>query len=97
MRAPHSGRGSPSARGGATAGGAASELCGSGHEAAAAGLGPGRLHAWAARRGLGRFPARVPRAAGGRSPCPASISNSRTLRLAAAGNTFCLASTLSSG
>nr|AAR24072.1 gamma-hydroxybutyrate receptor [Rattus norvegicus] len=65
--------------------------------AAAAGLGPGRLHAWAARRGLGRFPARVPRAAGGRSPCPASISNSRTLRLAAAGNTFCLASTLSSG
>lgn len=52
MRAPHSGRGGPRAGGGATAGGAAGSLCGLGHEATAAGLGPGRLQAWAARRGL---------------------------------------------
>lgn len=97
MRAPHSGCGGRSAGGGATAGGAAGELCGFGHETAATGLGPGLLHAWAALRGLGWSSARVPGVAGVRSPCPASTSNSRTLRSAAAGNTSCLASTLSSG
>lgn len=59
MRAPHSGCGGPSARGGAKAGGAAGSLCGLGHEAAAAGLGPGRLQVWAARRGLSPSPAPV--------------------------------------
>lgn len=97
MRAPHSGCGGPRAGGGATAGGAAGSLCGLGHEAAAGGLGPGRLQAWAARRGLSPSPTPALGAAGHHSPCPASTGISRTLKSAAAGNTSCLASTLSSG